>query len=95
MKKVLASILVLVMLLSLAPFALAAEDHEPVTLRFYNYALSEAAKASFWEQTIADFEAANDWITIESIAVDYNSMISTFTNDLASLLNCLLILLGL
>ena len=83
MKKVLASILVLVMLLSLAPFALAA-DHEPVTLRFYNYALSEAAKASFWEQTIADFTAANDWITSESIAVDYNSMISTFTNDLAS-----------
>ena len=57
---------------------------EPVTLRFYNYALSETAKAEWWEKTIANFEAQNDWITIEPITVDYNSMISTLTNDLAS-----------
>lgn len=62
----------------------AQSAKEPVTLRFYNYALSEAAKASWWEQTIADFEAKYDWITIEPVTVDYNSMISTLTNDLAS-----------
>lgn len=59
-------------------------EHEPVTLRFYNYALAEEAKASWWQETVDKFQAENDWITIESVAVDYNSMISTFTNDLAS-----------
>ena len=58
--------------------------HDPVTIRFYNYALSETAKAGWWEKTIANFEQANDWITVETVTVDYNSMITTFTNDLAS-----------
>ena len=57
---------------------------EPVTLRFYNYALSETAKADWWQNTIANFQKENDWVTIETITVDYNSMVSTFTNDLAS-----------
>lgn len=57
---------------------------EPVTLRFYNYALSETAKADWWQSTIADFQKENDWVNIETITVDYNSMVSTFTNDLAS-----------
>ena len=29
---------------------------EPVTLRFYNYALSETAKADWWQSTIAYFQ---------------------------------------
>ena len=62
----------------------ATEEKEPVNLRFYNYALSETAKADWWEKTIADFEAKYDWITIEPISVDYNSMVTTLTNDLAS-----------
>lgn len=66
------------------PSEAAPAAKEPVTLRFYNYALSETAKAAWWEETIANFEAQNDWITIESITVDYNSMVSTLTNDLAS-----------
>lgn len=61
-----------------------SETHEPVTLRFYNYALSETAKADWWEKTIENFEAENDWVDVETITVDYNSMITTFTNDLAS-----------
>lgn len=105
MKKLLALMLAVLMVISLAacgsekpaettgaaagtsaPTAEAQTDaqKEPVTLRFYNYALSEAAKASWWEETIANFEAKYDWITIEPITVDYNSMISTLTNDLAS-----------
>lgn len=61
-----------------------SQDEEKVTLRFYNYALSETAKADWWEQTIAAFESENDWIDIETVTVDYNSMVSTFTNDIAS-----------
>ena len=57
---------------------------ENVTLRFYNYALSETAKADWWNATVEAFEAENDWIDIETVTVDYNSMIQTFTNDLAS-----------
>ncbi|MCD7806325.1 MAG: extracellular solute-binding protein [Lachnospiraceae bacterium] len=60
------------------------EEKEPVTLRFYNYALSETAKADWWQSTIDNFMAEYDWVTIEPIVVDYNSMITTFTNDLAS-----------
>lgn len=59
-------------------------SHDPVTIRFYNYALSETAKADWWQSTIDAFQAENDWVTIEPITVDYNSMVSTFTNDLAS-----------
>lgn len=61
-----------------------AGEKEPVTLRYYNYELSEAAKAAWWEETIANFEAEYDWITIEPITVDFNSMVNTLTNDLAS-----------
>lgn len=57
---------------------------EPVALRFYNYALSETAKADWWQTTIENFQKENDWVNIETITVDYNSMVSTFTNDLAS-----------
>lgn len=56
----------------------------PVTIRFYNYAMSETAKAKWWEEKISDFEEENDWIDIETVTVDYNSMVSTFTNDIAS-----------
>lgn len=59
-------------------------QHEDTTLRFYNYALSETAKSDWWQNTIADFEKENDWVGIETITVDYNSMVTTFTNDLAS-----------
>lgn len=31
-------------------------EKNPVTIRFYNYALSETAKADWWENTIANFE---------------------------------------
>jgi len=64
------------------PAAPAAKD--PVTLRFYNYALSETAKSDWWQSTIADFQKEHDWVNIETITVEYNSMVSTFTNDLAS-----------
>ena len=57
---------------------------EDVTIRFYNYALSEAAKADWWENTISNFEKENPNITIDTVTVDYNSMVSTFTNDIAS-----------
>jgi len=67
-----------------APKEDAPAAKEPVTLRFYNYALSEVAKAAWWEETIKNFEAEYDWITIEPISVDYNSMVNTLTNDLAS-----------
>ena len=67
-----------------AASAEGTENKEPVNLRFYNYALSETAKAEWWEETIANFEAEYDWITVEPISVDYNSMVTTLTNDLAS-----------
>jgi len=59
-------------------------EKNPVTIRFYNYALSETAKADWWGNTINNFEKENDWIDIETVTVDYNSMVSTFTNDIAS-----------
>lgn len=61
-----------------------AAEGEDVTLRFYNYALSETAKADWWENTISNFEKENAGIDIETVTVDYNSMVSTFTNDIAS-----------
>ena len=94
-KKLMALLLVLVMTVSMAacgskqveskaPETQADGSKAPVTLRYYNYALSETDKAAWWEQVIADFEAKYDWITVEPIVVDYNSMITTLTNDLAS-----------
>lgn len=62
----------------------ASGEQSPVTLRFYNYAMSETAKADWWEKKISDFEQQNDGIDIETVTVDYNSMVSTFTNDIAS-----------
>ena len=62
----------------------APSEKEDVTIRFYNYALSEAGKAAWWEDVIADFQEKYDWITVEPIVVDYNSMITTLTNDLAA-----------
>ena len=82
MKKVIALLLAAVMLLSVS--AALAEDKEPVTIRFYNYALSETAKADWWKNTIAAFENDNPWVTVDPVTVDYNSMIQTFTNDLGS-----------
>ena len=81
MKKLLAVILTLALLLS-ASSVLA--EQEPATVRFYNYALSETAKAAWWQETIDSFTAANPGMNIECVTVDYNSMIATFTNDLAS-----------
>lgn len=62
----------------------ADSEKEPVTIRFYNYALSEEDKAAWWEKTIQNFEEENDWITVETVAVDYNSMVETYTNDIAA-----------
>ena len=90
MKKLLTVMLALVIVLSMtacgskAPEAEAPAEKEDITIRFYNYALSEAGKAAWWEQVIADFETMYDWIQVEPIVVDYNSMITTLTNDLAA-----------
>ena len=82
MKKLLSLLLAAVLLVSVG--TVMADEHEPVTIRFYNYALSEAAKADWWKNTVATFEESNPWVTVENITVDYNSMIQTFTNDLGS-----------
>ncbi|MBR1586224.1 MAG: extracellular solute-binding protein [Clostridia bacterium] len=82
MKKVLALLVAAMLLLSTG--AALAQEKEPVTIRFYNYALSEAAKADWWKDIVASFEEKNPWVTVESVTVDYNSMIQTFTNDLGS-----------
>ena len=82
MKKLFALLIAMTMLLSAA--SALAESKEPVTIRFYNYALSETAKADWWKNTVSSFEAANPWVTVEPVTVDYNSMIQTFTNDLGS-----------
>ena len=93
MKKKIAAALAMVMAFSLAACSggggtdtpsTSNGEQENVTLRFYNYALSETAKADLWNATVEAFEAENDWIDIETVTVDYNSMIQTFTNDLAS-----------
>lgn len=93
MKKKIAAALAMVMAFSLAAcsggggtdtLSTSNGEQENVTLRFYNYALSETAKADWWNATVEAFEAENDWIDIETVTVDYNSMIQTFTNDLAS-----------
>lgn len=87
MKKV----LVVLLLLSVIAFGVFANgssetktETEEVTIRFYNYALSEAAKKSWWEGIISDFEAENPNIKIECVSVDFNSMIQTLNNDIAS-----------
>ncbi len=81
MKKMIALVLMALMLFSLCGAEGAKEN---VTVRFYNYALSETAKADWWKNTVASFEAKYPWITVETVTVDYNSMIQTFTNDLGS-----------
>ena len=45
MKKVIALLMAVLMLLSVC--SALADDKEPVTIRFYNYALSETAKAAW------------------------------------------------
>ena len=82
MKKAIALLMAVLMLLSVC--SALADNKEPVTIRFYNYALSETAKADWWKNTVASFQAENPWVTVESVTVDYNSMIQTFTNDLGS-----------
>ena len=82
MKRLVILLLAAVMLLSAA--AVMAQEKEPVTIRFYNYALSETAKADWWKNTVEAFQEANPWVTVETVTVDYNSMIQTFTNDLGS-----------
>ena len=82
MKRLIALLLAAVMLCAAA--SALAEEKAPVTIRYYNYALSETAKADWWKNIISSFEAANPWVTVESVTVDYNSMIQTFTNDLGS-----------
>ena len=79
MKKLLAMILTLTLMLT-AVGALA--EQQPASIRFYNYALSETAKAAWWQETIDSFKTVNPGMDIECITVDYNSMIATFTNDL-------------
>lgn len=64
--------------------ATAESSGEEVNIRFYNYALSETAKADWWKEKIDEFQAQNPNIHIETITVDYNSMVQTFTNDMAS-----------
>ncbi len=88
MRKVIAILLCVLITCSIL-FAAGAQEtkkvtDEKATIRFYNYALSESAKKGWWEKTIAAFEAANPTIKIEAITVDYNSMINTFNNDIAS-----------
>ena len=95
MKRAVAAALAAVMMISLTacsgggnnePAAADGGDtsQEEVSLRFYNYALSETAKADWWKKTVEDFEKEHENIHIETVTVDYNSMIQTFTNDLAS-----------
>lgn len=87
MKKMLVTLL----LLSVTLFGIFANgasekkaESEEVTIRFYNYALSEAAKKSWWEDVIKDFEEKNPGIKIDCVSVDFNSMIQTLNNDIAS-----------
>lgn len=61
-----------------------AGTQEETTIRFYNYELSETAKKDFWDKAVADFESKNPGIKIDTVTVDYNSMVNTFTNDIAS-----------
>jgi len=61
-----------------------AAESENITIRFYNYALSEAAKKSWWEGIINDFQAKNPNIKVECVSVDFNSMVTTLNNDIAS-----------
>lgn len=102
MKKLLATLLAMSMVVSLAACGKQGEPSsaeqenasnasgteetagEEVTLRFYNYALSETAKADWWKAKIDEFQKQNSDINIETITVDYNSMVQTFTNDMAS-----------
>lgn len=87
MKKVIIALLIAAVALS-AVFANGSQEAQApkgdTTIRFYNYALSETEKKAWWEKTIASFEAANPGTKIEVITVDYNSMINTFNNDMAS-----------
>ena len=75
MKKKIAAALAMVMAFSLAACSggggtdtpsTSNGEQENVTLRFYNYALSETAKADWWNATVEAFEAENDWIDIEN-----------------------------
>lgn len=86
MKKTILVLLAVLMTASVL-FAGGSQEAAPkgdTTIRFYNYALSETEKKAWWEKTIAGFEAANPGTKIEVITVDYNSMINTFNNDIAS-----------
>lgn len=82
--KVLAVVLSLVMILSLCACKQNDPQDEKVTIRFYNSTMSEEGKKNYWNDVIGKFNAEHENVTVECIVVDYNSMVTTFTNDLAS-----------
>jgi len=73
-------LMVLVMVFSTLAFSQAlGENKEPVTLQFFNWVSQEEGTAIPMQETIAAFEAAYPWITVEILAVPVSDNVKELT----------------
>lgn len=78
--RVLAFLLALTMLLTLCACTKPQTDDEDVTIYFCNYAVLETAHTEFWNKMVADFQAANPHIKVETVSAAYNDVLTYAIN---------------
>ena len=83
MKKLLAIVLALTMLCSLAAFA-NAEEHEPVTIEFLCWGAAETTTAPAFNAMIEGFQNKYPWITVEVTESNYDAVNTSLLNRAAN-----------
>ena len=84
MKKLVALVLALTMLCSMAAFAVAEEEHEPVTIEFLCWGAAETTTADAFNAMIEGFEAKYPWITVEVTESNYDGVNTSLLTRVAS-----------
>lgn len=57
-----------------------AENTEPITIKFANYALLEAGYDVYWNALLEEFKEANPNITVELVTAPYGEIVNTVIN---------------
>ena len=83
MKKIVALVLALVMLCSVAAIA-TAEEHEPVTIEFLCWGAAETTTAPAFTAMIEGFMAKYPWITVEVTESNYDGVNTSLLTRVAS-----------
>ena len=83
MKKIVALVLTLTMLCSMAVFAVA-EEHEPVTIEFLCWGAAETTTAPAFNAMIEGFMAKYPWITVEITESNYDGVNTSLLTRVAS-----------